>query len=335
MFLTGKVALEDGAAITDIVVIQSVCLGNMRNETYADSKGNFSINLGSRNREAVASADEADSPNGTMSSSSRGRTGAVRDLRNCSLQASLSGFRSEAIELRGRALDLGDTDVGTILLHRMAQVEGFTISATTAAAPPEARKEYEKAKADEHKQKWDSAAKKFARAVEIYPKYAVAWCELGRVQVQQNNEAAARQSFAKAMEADSRFIPPYEELAKLALKTKNWKELAQNTETMLSLDPVDFPQRWYYNAAANYYLDDMVKAEKSARRCLELDERHQIPRTEYLMGMILVKKKDYAGAAEHIKNYVRLLPDAPDADVARKQISELMANAAPQTSEAK
>jgi tetratricopeptide (TPR) repeat protein len=321
MFLTGKVALEDGAAITDIVVIQSVCLGNMRNETYADSKGNFSINLGSRNREAVASADEADSPNGTMSS--RGRTGAVRDLRNCSLQASLSGFRSEAIELRGKALDLGDTNVGTILLHRMAQVEGFTISATTAAAPPEARKEYEKAKADENKQKWDTAAKRFARAVEIYPKYAVAWCELGRVQVQQNNEAAARQSFAKAMEADSRFIPPYEELAKLALKTKNWKELAQNTETMLSLDPVDFPQRWYYNAAANYYLDDMVKAERSARRCLELDEHHQIPRSEYLMGMILVKKKDYAGAAAHIANYVRLAPNAADADVARKQIAEL------------
>jgi tetratricopeptide (TPR) repeat protein len=333
MFLSGKVVLEDGAAITDLIVIQSVCQGNVRNEAYTDSKGNFSLSLGDRTRSTVASAEEADASFGSMNGGPRQR--GTRDLRNCALQASLAGFRSDQIEMRSKVLDLGDTDVGTIFLHRLGQVEGFTISATTAAAPPAARKEFEKGKDEERKTKWEAAAKRFSKAVEIYPKYAVAWCELGRVQLQQNDEAGARTSFGHALEADSRFITPHGELAKLALKSKNWKDLAQETETLVSLDPVDYPQYWFYNAAANYYLDDLVKAEASARRCLTLDERHQMPRAEYVMGMILVKKKDYAGAAAHIKNYVRLLPDAPDAEVARKQISELMANAAPQTSEAK
>jgi len=333
LFLSGKVVLEDGAAITDLIVIQSVCQGNVRNEAYTDSKGNFSLNLGERTRDAVASAEEADTSFGSMSAGSRRR--GTRDLRNCALQASLAGFRSDQLEMRGKVLDLGDTDVGTIFLHRLGQVEGFTISATTAAAPPAARKEYEKGKDEERKTKWEAAAKRFSKAVEIYPKYAVAWCELGRVQLQQNDEASARTSFGNSLEADSRFLTPHMELAKLALKAKDWKNLAQETETVIALDPLDYPQYWFYNAAANYYLDDLVKAEASARRCLTLDERHQMPRAEYVMGMILVKKKDYAGAAAHIKNYVRLLPDAPDAEVARKQISELMANAAPQTSEAK
>lgn len=321
MFITGTVALEGGAAITDTVVIQSVCHGDVRNEAYSDSKGNFTLNLGDRTRDAVATADEAESPLGNPGGS--GRLRAPRDLRDCALRAALAGFRSDVIELRGKVHDQGDADVGTIMLHRMAQVEGFTVSATTAAAPSAARKEYEKGKEDAQKGKWESAAKRFAKAVEIYPKYAAAWCELGRVQLQRNDEPAARISFGRAQEADSKFITPYAELANLALKAKDWKELAQTTETLLALDPVDYPQRWYYNAAANYYLDDLDKAEKSAARCIALDEQHRIPRVEYLLGMVLAKKKDYSGAAAHIKNYIRLAPNATDLEAAQQQLAGL------------
>jgi hypothetical protein len=80
LFLSGRVALEDGAAITDLIVIQSVCQGNVRNEAYADSKGNFSLNLGERTRDTLASAEEADTQFGSMSTSSRQR--GTRDLRN-------------------------------------------------------------------------------------------------------------------------------------------------------------------------------------------------------------------------------------------------------------
>jgi tetratricopeptide (TPR) repeat protein len=326
MFLMGKVALEGGSAITDTVVIQSICHGNVSNEAYSDSKGTFSLNLGDRSRNAVASADEAESTLGNPGGSLRPR--GPRDLRDCALQAFLPGFHSDVVQLRGKGLDQGYADVGTIMLHRMAHVEGFTVSATTAAAPPAARKEYEKGKEDEQKAKWESAANRFAKAVEIYPRYAAAWCELGRVQLQRNDEPAARTSFGRAQEADSKFITPYAELAKLALKAKDWKELRQVTETLLALDPVEYPQRWYYNAAANYYLDDLDKAEKSAARCIALDEQHRIPRIEYLLGMVLAKKKDYSGAAAHIKNYIRLVPGAPDLEAARQQIAELEMSAA-------
>jgi tetratricopeptide (TPR) repeat protein len=325
-FLSGKVATGDGSPFTERVVIQSICQGNVRNEGHTDSRGYFSINLSDKTRNAVESVDQADVPMATGSLSMK-RTG-TRDLRDCSLQASLAGFWSEAIELRSKAFDMGSADVGTILLHRIIQVEGLTVSVTTASAPPAARKEYEKGQADTRKGKWDSAGKRFTKAVEIYPRFAAAWFELGWAQLQQNDEAAARNSFARAAEADSKFLSPHEELAKMALKVKAWKELAQETDVLVALDPFEHPQYWFYNSAANYYLGDIIKAEQSAQHCISLDERHRFPRAEYVMGMILVKKRDYAGAAAHISAYVRLAPEAPDVEIAKKQIAELEASAA-------
>ena len=77
--------------------------------------------------------------------------------RNCELQAVLPGFTSQVVEVARQPLELGMTDVGTIVLHRLSQVAGLTISATSARAPAKARKEYEKGCELEKKEKWDSA----------------------------------------------------------------------------------------------------------------------------------------------------------------------------------
>lgn len=59
------------------------------------------------------------------------------------------------------------------------------------------------------------------------------------------------------------------------------------------------------------------------RSGLELDGQHQIPKLEYLLGAILAEKQDFAGALEHVRNYLRLSPDAGDADIAQKQAEQL------------
>ena len=66
-----------------------------------------------------------------------------RDLMGCELRATLAGFRSDIVSLNGRrAMD--NPDVGVIILHRMANVEGFTYSGTSAFAPKDAKKAYDK-----------------------------------------------------------------------------------------------------------------------------------------------------------------------------------------------
>jgi len=256
-----------------------------------------------------------------------------RNLRDCDLQAVLPGFTSKTVELASKMTEVGTAEVGTIVLHRMAKVEGFTISATSAQAPDKAKKDYQKGREDAAKQKWDAAKEKFSRAVEVYPKYAVAWFELGRVQLQQHDAAGAKASFQHAIQADSKFISPYEELAELALKEKQWTDLAGATEQLVNLNPLSFPQYWYYNAVANYFLQSFDKAEKSANQALTTDVQHRIPKIEYMLGMILVQKKDYQGALAHLRNYVRASPNAADLEVAQKQIAALEKMQKPVTSQ--
>jgi tetratricopeptide (TPR) repeat protein len=320
------VALDDGTALTEPVAVQSNCRGRIRTEGYTDSKGHFSLEINSLKDKQMAGADQAiDSSSARFNTEMiRGSSSGdlLREWRECELQAVLPGFTSQVLELASQLTEFTTTDVGTISLHRLAQVEGFTISATSANAPPKAKKEFDKARELEKKEKWDEALERFQKAVELYPKYASAWLEMGRVQIKKGDVTSARQSFQQALAADRKFVSPYEELIQLAMKDKQWQQVIDLTGELLKLNPVSFPQYWYCNSAANFYLERLDAAEKSAMRGLEVDSQHRFSRLEYLLGVILAQKHDYPGAVDHIRNYLRLAPHAADADVAQKQVQE-------------
>ena len=123
--------------------------------------------------------------------------------------------------------------------------------------------------------------------------------------------------------ADSKFVGPYHELAQLALRNQQWQEVVDATDAVLKLNPVNFPGDWLLNAVGNFNLQHLDAAEKSARRGLELDGQHHFPKLEHLLSAILAQKRDYAGALEHVRNYLRLAPHAADAETAQKQVEEL------------
>src|SRR5262249_8687766 len=100
-------------------------------------------------------------------------------------RAALPGFRSDVVNLGGRrAFD--NPDVGTIVLHRLANVEGVTISAVSLQAPKDAKKAYDKGHDLLKKKKIPEAEKELDKAVQIYPKYSTAWFELGRIRESRN-----------------------------------------------------------------------------------------------------------------------------------------------------
>lgn len=336
MFLSGKVVMQDGTPPPDPVAIQIICRVTPRTVAYTDHKGNFSVDLNDRNNDMYADATE---PSRGFSSQTRGggqeRSICPGDpsLSAASLQAELAGFSSDVINLTTRhALD--DPDIGTIILRRRANVEGLTISATSALAPKDAQKALEKGRADEAKQKWPDAQKEFQKAVTIYPKYAAAWLELGNVQRQQKDADAARKSYAQALAADSKFVSPYLQLASMAASEQKWQEVMDDTDRLLHLNPVDFPQAWAINATAYYYLGKKDEAEKSARAGISHDPAHRYPRMNYLLGVLLSQKQEYAAAAENIREFLKYAPNSPDADQIRKQLAEVEKAASPQTEKA-
>ncbi len=331
-FLSGKVIVDDGTLLTDSVIVQSNCRGRIRTEGYTNSKGQFSFDINGSESAAAENDQAIDSAQigrrRDPLAAAAAQTGAIsssltNSWNECELLAALPGFSSQPIEMSRHPPNFGFTDVGTIVLHRLAQVQGFTISATSALAPAKAQKQYEKGRQLEQKQQWDGALASFQRAVAVYPEYAVAWFELGRVQGHAGDLAAARRSFRQSLSADPRFISPYQELAQLALRDKRWQEVADATDALLKLNPINFPQDWFLNGLANFYLQHLDAAEKSARSGLDVQGQRQVPKLEYLLAVILAQKQNYTEALEHIRDYLILAPHAADVETAQKQAEEL------------
>jgi tetratricopeptide (TPR) repeat protein len=332
IFISGRVMTEDGTPPPDPVTMETVCNGSPHAEGYSDSRGYFAIELGARNA-VIQDASEfttRDNWNRLGNTSTSAGTGSLgssqtqeRKYMGCDLQAKLSGYRSQTVPLSGRR-PMDDPNVGTILLHRVGpSEEGNTVSAVSLAAPKDAKKAYDKGLEALKKEKFEDAGKNFEKAVEAYPNFASAWYELGLLQAGQGKMDMARKYFDKSLECDPKFVKPYLQISILELQSSRWHGLADVTDKLVKLDPFDYPEAFFYNAVANFNLQNVDAAEKSALAAERLDTRHAIPKVSQLLALILTLKKDYAGAAEHFRTYLKFAPDAKDAAKVRSQLAEV------------
>jgi tetratricopeptide (TPR) repeat protein len=321
-FFFGKVVMPDGTAPPAGVIIERVCNGTARPQAYTDSRGDFSFQVGqTQDMLPDASVETTGSRHDTtgIPSIQQNAQGRTSSSYACDLRANMAGYRSDLISLAGRR-SLDDPNVGTIMLHSFAKYEGLTTSATSALAPREAHKAFDKGVDAMKKSKLDEARDSFLKATEIYPRYASAWYELGGVYERRERIPDARDAYTKAIAADSKYVNPYEGLYMLAFKEKNWEDVAKITNQVMHLNPYDFPGSLYYNAVANSQLMRLDIAEKSAREAVQLSAT-QNPKVYYILGVILAKKHDFKGAMESLRTYLK-----SNAVTDRDQVVKLLAD---------
>jgi tetratricopeptide (TPR) repeat protein len=234
----------------------------------------------------------------------------------CTVTIRLKGYRPMEATLRNDA---------TVVLKRIGLHEGSTVSATALNAPAPAKKAYGKGVNAMNDEKWAEAQKNFEKAVEIDPDYAQAWSDLGEVLMKQSKPTDARAAMEKAVQADPKYIKPYIQLAKLDLAEKRPEDAVAIGGKAVAMNPLEFPELYFYYAAANYNLKHLDVAETNARRATDLDNAHEIPRAELLLGSILVAKGDRAGGLQHFRKYLELVPKAPDAEQIKRAIAQLEA----------
>jgi tetratricopeptide (TPR) repeat protein len=332
IFISGKVALMDGTAPPDLVKIERVCNGTARVETRTDRKGRFSFELGRslEFQDASTNGQEGFGGGGFGGSPGmvRGANSSLRDsnLFGCELRASLPGYRSDSITLANIHY-MDNPDLGTIILHPITKVDGLTVSATTALAPKDARKAYEKGLEAVAKKNPDEAQKNFEKAVALYPRYAAAWFALGQINEQREHAEEARKAYEQSMAADPKFVPPYERLSFMALKESKWQDLADTTDRMLQLNPYDYPSAYYLSSVANLQLKHLDVAEKNAREAIRLDPLKKNARAHYVLGLILAQKHEFTTSAASLHTFLDAEPGAPDADFVRKQLEQVEAAA--------
>lgn len=333
-YISGKVMMQDGTPVPQNVTIQRVCSGIAKTVAYTAPNGHFSFQWGDRNI-IVADASDAGADPSRNSSTSPAFGGSQsagggnimaadpygKKMINCQIRANVAGFTSDTVNLFNQRPG-ESSEIGVIVLHRIAGVEGSSISVTSMMAPKDARKAYDRGLQLLLKNKPGDAAKEFEKATALYPKYADAWVNLGKIRTQQKSAQPARVAFMKAIEADPKLIPPYVELGLMAAGNADWKQSAEYLDKALQLDPVDYPQTWYAAAVAHYNLGNYANAEKSAREAIRLDPKHANARADYLLGLVLFEKREYAGAAEELSTYIKLAPKAPDAAQAQERLKQ-------------
>lgn len=319
IFISGKVMLEGGGALPEPVAIERICSTTRKREGYTDNKGQFEFQLGLNTSFQDASESDGRTPAPTQirpGSSPTRRP--LADLSDCEFRAILPGYQSSVAIIRS----VGDTwqyDVGTIFLKRMGDAPGTTISLTSMAAPKDAMHAYEKAQKLQQEDKQADAEKHLEKAVQVYPQFAAAWTMLGDMHRKANQFDQARTDYTHAMTADPQFVNPVFSLAVIAMQEKKWDEAVQFSNQVLKMNALAFPLAYFFNAAANYNQHNYEVAELSARKFKALDSQHEHPDICLLLSYVLSRKKDYAGAARELRDYLAAAPNAPDAEAVQAQ----------------
>jgi tetratricopeptide (TPR) repeat protein len=324
---TGKVTLEDGSAPGSAVNIQKVCGGQASFVAQTDAAGHFNFKVGNGGigtgtadaGEGSGQAPDLMKPWGSASQYSMPITSKLRD---CMLEAVQPGFQSERVSLALKST-MDDTRIGTIILHPLSRASALTVSATTLQAPPNAKKAFEKGLTAAKAQKWEVALHEFDTAVKIYPRFAVAWYEIGVVRQTENDPAGAHDAWKTAFDQDPMYLKPLEGLTVLADRQENWTEAEKYSRAWIQLDPDDFPGAFLFNAIACARLNRMAEAERSARAGLAIDKEHRVPRLSYVLGLILLQKPDLDESAKYFRAYLEMAPNAKDAGAVRQQLAKL------------
>ena len=331
VLLTGRVLLENGSPPPHPAQVLRVCNSIAHSEGFTDAQGYFGIHFGST---ATVSQDASEqdrlSPSVTapvqVLPSLGDEAGASlttdKRLLDCELRAVLAGYHSSSVPIKQLHL-MDNPDLGVILIRpNGAQGDGAVVTAQSLAVPKAARKLFERAQQEATAGKTDRAKQRLEKAVAIYPDFAAAWCELGKLEVASGGLDSGRASFERALHADPKQVDPYLQLATVALWDRRWQELADLSAKALELDPVDYPQLFLYAAVANYNLHKPETAERNIERAQALDSRHAFPEIERMTGVILAGRKDYSAAVEHLRAYLQLTPNADDAADARSRLAE-------------
>lgn len=244
----------------------------------------------------------------------RSREYDMHDADGCPVTISLAGYRTMDATLHSGAV---------IVLKRVGDHEGSTVTMTSLNAPKDARKAFEKGEAAMSQSKWADAQKSLERAVALYPEYAQAWCDLGEALHSQSKGTEARAAWQHAIQADPKYLKSYLQMARLDLEEHRMEDALATTNRALEQNPIEYPGIYFFNAVANFNLKRFDAAEKSARQAIEHDGTHEIPRAESLLGAVLAYRGELREAITHFNRYLEFAPNATDAAEVKAQIAAL------------
>ena len=196
------------------------------------------------------------------------------------------------------------------------------VNAALAEVPETARALYEKAL--ELSRVGDSlrAIDNLKAAISLYPKFSLALNELGvqYLKMGQANKAVEPLKSASKLSPDA--FTPKLNLGIALLETQRFAEAETQLREVLKLTSAPTAHMYLGLTLAHLHNDD--EAEKEFKLAIDSSDNH-LGLAHYYLGGLYWRRNDYRRAADELETYLRLTPNAQDAQRVRATIKELRA----------
>src|SRR5262249_16423437 len=147
------------------------------------------------------------------------------------------------------------------------------------------------------KKNWALAERQLRIVVKEAPNMADAWHYLGEVLLHLNRPEDAVQAYESAARIDPKQISARIGLLRAYLDLKKWREADAVADALIQQQAdVRYPEIHTHRAIALFNLGEPAAAEKSVLEGIRRDTKHQVPRSEMILGTILEARADYDGA---------------------------------------
>lgn len=200
---------------------------------------------------------------------------------------------------------------------------GAMVSAVELNAPPKAKSDYEKGLEALGKGDLKNAGDRFQQAVQIYPKYGLAWSNLGLVRIRLKDEPGARAAWEKAIEVDDKLPSAYINLAALDIRDKKLEDASAKVDKALQADPRN-GEGLTMQAQLQLISGHYDQAVTTARKVHEMP--HQgLAQVHLIAGDALQHEGRIAEALAEYGLYLKEYPDSPRVAQVRAAMAQLQA----------
>jgi tetratricopeptide (TPR) repeat protein len=195
------------------------------------------------------------------------------------------------------------------------------ISAAEMNVPDKARKEMEKGMELLDKNDYKEADKHFQKAVDLYPKFARAWNNIGVVRAKTGDRPGAVEAWQKAIGVDERYGSAYFNLSRVSIANKQPAEAQKLIEKGLTANPNDV-EGLFLLATSQAMQGNWDQALINARK-VHAGEHKRFPDVHMIAAQGLAAQNQPKLAIEEYELYLKEYPDSPNAALVRQNMAQL------------
>jgi tetratricopeptide (TPR) repeat protein len=214
----------------------------------------------------------------------------------------------------------------TVMVHlqlkpSVAHTNPGVLDAALAQVPEKARKLYERGLDQSRAGDAVRAVDSLKEAVALYPQFPLALNELGVQYLKLGQTANAIETLRSAIKLSPDAFSPKLNLGIALLEARDYEEAEGLLRGALKLN-TSLPTGHMYLGICLARLNDYNAAEKELLVAVK-NSGNQLGMAQYYLGGIYWKRNDYPRAVEALEAYLKLTPNAQDADRVRATIRDL------------